>query len=141
MSEHNVELHRRAVRAFNARDLEAAVALADSRVELHSAFAAIGGGIYKGHDGVRRYFRDYEDAWGAEIRVQVEAYFGLGEHTLLFYVMRGRGQQSGADVAMAVTQVARWRDDLLVYFKSYRQREDALSDLGVYAHELEPIAP
>ena len=141
MSENNVELHRRAVRAFNARDPEAAVALADSSVELHSAFAAIGGGIYKGHDGIRGYFRDYEDAWGAEIRVQPEAYFDLGEHTILFYVMRGRGQHSGADVEMALTQVARWRDDLLVYFKSYRQREDALSDLGVSAHELEPIAP
>jgi len=42
---------------------------------------------------------------------------------------------------MGLTQVARWRDDLLVYFKSYRQREDALSDLGVSAHELEPIEP
>ena len=141
MSERNVELHRRWIEAFNSRDIEAVIALCDPSVELDSAFAAICGGIYKGHDGIRRYFRDYEDAWGAEIRVQPEAYFDLGEHTILFYVMRGRGQHSGADVEMGLTQVARWRDDLLVYFKSYRQREDALSDLGVSAHELEPIEP
>jgi hypothetical protein len=42
---------------------------------------------------------------------------------------------------MALTQVARWRDDLLVYFKSYRQREEALSDLGVSEDELERIEP
>jgi len=141
VSERNVELHRRWIEAFNSRDIEAVIALCDPSVELDSAFAAIGGGIYKGHDGIRRYFRDYEDAWGTEIRVQPEAYFDLGEQTILFCAMRGRGQHSGADVEMALTQVARWRDDLLVYFKSYRQREDALSDLGVSAHELEPIEP
>jgi ketosteroid isomerase-like protein len=141
MSRQNVDLHRRAIEAFNARDVEAVLALADSSVELHSAFATIGGGIYKGHDGLRTYFRDYEDAWGAAIRAQPEAYFDLGEHTLFFFVMRGRGQQSGAEVAMAVTQVARWREGLLVYLKSYMQREDALSDLGVSEADLEPIEP
>ena len=78
MSERNVELNRRWIEAFNSRDIEAVIALCDPSVELDSAFAAIGGGIYKGHDGIRRYFRDYEDAWGAEIRVQPEAYFDLG---------------------------------------------------------------
>ena len=141
MSKRNVELHRRAIKAFNARNLEAILALADSGVELHSAFAGIGGGIYNGHDGLRNYFRDYEDAWGAEIRAKPEAYFDLGEHTLFFFVMHGRGQHSGAEVAMAVTQVARWRDGLLVYLKSYMRREDALSDLGVAEAELERIEP
>jgi ketosteroid isomerase-like protein len=141
MSERNVELHRRAIEAFNARDIEALIPLCDSDIELHSAFAAIGGGIYNGHDGLRTYFRDYEDAWGAEIRAQPEAYFDLGEHTLFFFVMRGRGQHSGAEVAMAVAQVAMWRDGLLVYLKSYMQREDALRDLGVSQDELEPIEP
>jgi ketosteroid isomerase-like protein len=141
MSESNVELHRRAIEAFNARDVEAVLALADSSLELHSAFATIGGGIYKGHDGIQKYFRDYEDAWGAEIRAQPEAYFDLGENTLFFFVMRGRGQRSGAEVAMTVTQVARWRDGLLAYLRSYMQREDALSDLGVSEDELEPIEP
>lgn len=37
--------------------------------------------------------------------------------------------------------VMRWRDGLLVYLKSYARREDALSDLGVSADELAPIAP
>ena len=141
MSKRNVERHRRAIKGFNARDLEAILALADSCVELHSAFAGIGGGSYNGHDGLRTYFRDYEDAWGAEIRAQPEAYVDLGEHTLFFFVMRGRGQQSGAEVAMAVTQVARWRDGLLVYLESYMRREDALSDLGVAEAELERIEP
>jgi hypothetical protein len=141
MSERNVELHRRAIEAFNARDIEALIPLCDSGVELHSAFAAIGGGIYNGHDGLWKYFRDYEDAWGAEIHANPEAYFDLGEHTLFFFVMQGRRQHSRAEVAMAVTQVARWRDGLLVYLKSYMQREVALSDLGVSEDDLVRIEP
>jgi hypothetical protein len=55
-----------------------------------------------------------EDAWGDEIRVAPEAYFDLGEHTLVFHLMRGRGRQSGAEVTMPMASVVRWRDGLIV---------------------------
>ena len=141
MSQENVELHRRAGVAYNAHDLEAFIAYFDPSIEFHSAFAALRGGVYRGHDGVREYFRDLEDAWGDEIRGEVEAFFDLGEDTLAFYVLYGRGRQSGAEVAMPLAQVARWRDGLVVYFKVYAHREDALSELGVSEDKLEPISP
>jgi ketosteroid isomerase-like protein len=140
MSDRNVELHRRAIEAFNARDIDVFVAYADPSIELHTAFAAVGG-VYHGHDGLREFFRDFGDAWGDEIRGEPEAYFDLGEHTLAFQVLHGRGRQSGAEVTMPIAQVARWRDGLLVYVKGYAHREDALSDLGVSEGELEPIYP
>jgi hypothetical protein len=34
-----------------------------------------------------------------------------------------------------------WRDRLVVYFKGYVHREDALNDLGVSEDSLEPLAP
>jgi hypothetical protein len=36
---------------------------------------------------------------------------------------------------------ARWRNGLIVHFKVYAHREDALADLGVSEDALEPIAP
>ena len=36
---------------------------------------------------------------------------------------------------------ARWRDGLCAFFKAYRHREDALTELGVYEDGLEPIEP
>ena len=141
MSEENVELHRRAIEAFNARDIEALITrFFDPSIELHTAFEAVSG-VYHGHDGVRRWHRDLEDAWGDEIRIEPKAYFDLGEHTLLSYVFRGRGLQSGAEVAMPRAQVFRWRDGLCIYVRVYAHREDALKDLGVSEDELEPIAP
>ena len=141
MSEQNIELLRRASEAFNARDIEAFIALSDPSIEWNSQMTVPGGAVYHGHDGLRQYFRDMEDAWGDELRAEPEAYFDLGEQTLLFYVLRGRGRQSGAEVAMPLAAVARWRDGLCAYWKAYFHREDALRDLGVPEDALEPIAP
>jgi ketosteroid isomerase-like protein len=141
MSQENVELHRRAIEAFNAHDVEAFIALCDPSVEANSVFAAVGDGVYRGHDGLRRFFSDAGDAWGDQIRGDGKAFFDLGEDTLAFYVLHGRGRQSGAEVTMPLAQVVRWRDGLVVYFKVYAHREDALRDLGLSEDELEPIDP
>jgi ketosteroid isomerase-like protein len=140
VSEQNVELQRRLTDAFNARDIEAFIALCDPKVEVHSTFAELGA-IYHGHDGVRRWHRDFEDAWEKNIRLEVQSYFDLGEYTLLFSVWHGRGRQSGVDVALPGAQVARWRDGRLVYIKGYTNREDALLELGISEDALEPSAP
>jgi ketosteroid isomerase-like protein len=142
MSQENVELHRRSVAAFNTRDVEAFVAFCDPQIELHSGVTVPGGAVYRGHDGVRQWHRDIRDGFGDEVRVEPEAYFELGEHTITFHVLHGRGRESGADVATPAAHVCRWRNGLIVYFKGYAEnRGDALSDLGVSKDGLEPIAP
>jgi ketosteroid isomerase-like protein len=142
MSERNVELMRRMVEAYNARDVDAFIACCEPGAEFRPLLSAtVGGSVYHGHEGLRQWFRDLAHAWGDEIRAEPETYFDLGEHTLSFNTFRGRGRQSGAEVAMPVTLVARWRNDLLVYIKGYAHRQEALRDLDVTEDELEPIAP
>jgi ketosteroid isomerase-like protein len=141
MSERNVDLTRQAIETSNERDIEAFIAYCDPSIELHSVFAAVGGAVYHGHDGLRRWDRDLAEPWEGELHVEPEAYFDLGEHTLMFCVLHGRGKHSGAGVAMPYAVVFRWRDDLIVYFRAYIDRGDALSDLGVSEDELEPITP
>ena len=141
MAQGNVELHRRLFAAFNARDINAFVALCDPEVEFHSTVAAVGGGIYHGHDGLRRWHREFEDAWGGEIHLEAETYLDLGDHTLVFYRAHGRGDLSGAQVTQAAANVVRWRHGLCVHSRAYLRREDALRDLGVSEDSLEPIKP
>jgi hypothetical protein len=140
VSEEDIELQRRLTDAFNSRDIDAFIALCDPNVEVHSTFTELGA-VYHGHDGVRRWHHDFEDAWEENIRLEVQAYFDLGEYTLLFSVWHGRGRQSGVDAALPAAQVGRWRDGSLIYIKGYTKREDALSELGVSEDELKPIAP
>jgi ketosteroid isomerase-like protein len=141
MSQENVHLHRRSVEAFNTRDVEAFIAFCDPQIELHSTVTVPGGAVYHGHDGVRKWHRDLEDGWGDELRVDAEAYFDLGEHTITFHVLRGRGRHSDAEVAMPAAHLCRWCDGRIVYFKGYSQKEEALRDLGLSMDELHPIAP
>jgi hypothetical protein len=103
-------------------------------------FAAVGA-VYHGHDGMRRWHRDLQEAWGEEIRLEPEAHFDLGEQALSFYVYHARGHHSGAGVATPATSVARWRDGLATYIKVYLDRAEALRDLGVSEDELEPLEP
>jgi hypothetical protein len=69
-----------------------------------------------------------------------QAFFSLGEHTLAFTVLRGRGQQTGAVVTIPAAKVAKWRDGLCVYFGGTPTGRTR-SDLGVSEGELEPIDP
>jgi ketosteroid isomerase-like protein len=131
MSQENVQLHSRANRAFNTRNVEAFVAFCDPQIELRSALTVPGGGIYHGHDGVRRWHRDLEDVFGGEIGIDPEVFFDLGEYTVTFHVLRGRGQQSGAGVATPAAHLCRWRDGRIIHFKGYVHREEVFSDLGI----------
>ena len=65
----------------------------------------------------------------------------IGEQTLMFYLLQGRGRQSGAEVAMPGAQVCRWRDGLMVYGKAHVHGQDALRDLDISEDALEPIGP
>jgi ketosteroid isomerase-like protein len=141
MSQENVEVVRMFTVAFNAGDIDAVVACCNPNVEFHSTFAAVGGGVYHGHDGIRKWYRDLKEIWGEELRSDLETLFEVGESMLVFTVLRGRGQQSGVDVELPAAMVVRLRDGLLVNLKGYSHREDALKDLNVAADALEPISP
>jgi ketosteroid isomerase-like protein len=141
MSAENVERGRRWLDGFNARDIDAQLACFDPDIEWHAAFAAIGDDLYRGHEGMRSWHRDLQEAWGDEFRGERELWFDLGEQTLAFAVLHGRGHESGAEVAMPIAAVFTWRDGLIVHSKIYTDRDAALRDLGVSLDDLEPIAP
>jgi ketosteroid isomerase-like protein len=141
VSRENVELYRRMFKAINGRDEAALIALCDPEIEVRSTFAAVGGAVYCGHEGVRAWQRDLQDSWGGEFRVELEAFFDLGERTLVLGQLRGRGSQSGIEVAMPGTGVARWRGGLCMSHTGYLFKEGALGDLGVSEDALEPTAP
>lgn len=141
MSLENIETLRRVIDAYNARDVDAFVTYFDSDSELHSAFSAVGGAMYRGHDGLREFFRDFEDAWAGEVRIEPETYFDLGERLLLFYVLHGRGRHSGAMVEMPNALLSTWRGGVILHLKAYAHREDAVADSGVPFEHLHPIAP
>jgi ketosteroid isomerase-like protein len=60
MSQENVELVHEANDTFTRRDLDALLALADPDIEVFPLIARLeGGGPYRGHDGVRRWWENW----------------------------------------------------------------------------------
>jgi ketosteroid isomerase-like protein len=137
MSRENIAKHRRFVEAFNARDIEGMLAYCDPGIEFHSAFAAVGGAVYHGHAGMRRWHSEFEDVWSDDVHVEVEDWFDLDDRVLSYYVVYGRGRNSGAEVEMPNAMVARWRNGLMVHFRVYAHREDASAGLGLSQDEIE----
>ena len=64
MSQENVALVGELIAAVERQDLSRLIELTDPDVEWHSFMAELGeGGVYHGHDGMRRYVSDLSDAW------------------------------------------------------------------------------
>jgi ketosteroid isomerase-like protein len=141
MSQENVERMRKIVVAFNDRDVEAMVAFTDPDVEAHSTFAAVGGAVYHGHAGVRRWHQELNEVFPGEIAVEAEAYFDLGDSVVVYLVLRGRGAQSGAQVEAPIAQIHTFRDGRVVRWTSFIDRREAWTEAGVTAEECERIEP
>ena len=126
---------------MNGHDVDALIKLCDPAIEVRSSFAAVGGGVYRGHAGVRVWQQDLEESWGGDFCVVLEAFFDFGERTMALGELRGRGTQSGVEVAMPGISVAAWRGALCVSHMGYLNKEDALAELNVAEDALQPIAP
>jgi ketosteroid isomerase-like protein len=83
MSQENLELASEAVDAVARQDVERLIELTDPEVEWHSVFAQLGeGGVYRGHEGIRRYVRDLSDAW-ENMRTNVDDVLSVGAVVVL----------------------------------------------------------
>ena len=106
MSGESVEVAPALTEAIQRARHRGALSCCDPQIEFHSTFAAVGGAVYHGHDGLRRWYRDLEEAWRDAVRPHLEAFFDLGEHTLTFTVVHGRGMQSAVDVVLPIAAMS-----------------------------------
>jgi ketosteroid isomerase-like protein len=130
MSEENVELHHRAFEAWNRRDLDTWLELADPEVEIYSLNRELEGEPYRGHAGVRSFWRDYLAVF-PDFSVEVDEVRDLGEVTLARIHLRGHGTGSDVPVEQPVWQVVKWRGGKCVSWDSYRSEAEALEAVGL----------
>jgi uncharacterized protein len=131
MSQENVEVTREAMDAVARQDLARLIELTDPDVEWHSFLAQLGeGGVYRGHDGMRRYVRDLSDAWEF-LRTQVDDVLAVGDVVLAVGRLRYRGKGSGVETESPAGYVAKFREGRVVYMRAIREPEQALLALGL----------
>jgi ketosteroid isomerase-like protein len=132
MSPENVEIARRAARAFVQRDLEGWVELFDPRAELLLPRNLLEGGSYRGHEGIRRAFADAYEMWD-EFRVDFESVQTSDDQVLFL----GRATNAGKGDAPTVEYESAWlfrlRAGKIVYFRPFQSHREAVEAAGLGA--------
>lgn len=128
MARENVELYRRALDAFNRRDLKALLALMHADVQAVTYLVAIEGD-YLGHDGMRRWWKNLLDVF-PDFTIEVVDVRDLGDMTVAHVRYRGHGAGSDTPFEMTLCQVAEWRDGKVVWWGSCRTEAEALEAVG-----------
>jgi ketosteroid isomerase-like protein len=128
----SVEIVRRAWEAWERGDMQAMFDFYDPAVEWDMTESRVPDmGVYRGHEGVRNFFRD----WMAPFRDYYAHAddFKLGSEGVLVRIRQGgRGKQSGVDVEMPpLWQLYRLRAGRAVRVEIYRDEDRALEAAGV----------
>jgi ketosteroid isomerase-like protein len=123
----NVEVVRTALEAWGRRDSPAIRELFDEQAEVRSAIVGgIEGGIYRGHDGIERYFSDLDEAledWHTEDEHLLDV---GGDKVVLLYRTVGHGKGSGVPVDQPVGIVFTLGDARVLRCDVYLDSQDAL---------------
>ena len=126
-----MELVYEANEAFNRRDLDALLALADPDIEWFPRIVELeGGGPYRGHDGVRRWWESLL-AVAPDFRSEVEEVRDLGDITVVRVRLRGHGAASGASMEQTIWQLGEWRQKKCVRFRTFAREAEALEAAGL----------
>jgi uncharacterized protein len=129
VSRSNVELARRAFRAFEQRDMNAIEDLCTPDVEFDWSRRLLDPTVIRGYEGIRRFFEEVDGIFD-EIVFEEEEILDLGDEVLVVNTGRFRGRTSGVDVTARGAIVWTIRDAKLVRFRFYQTKEDALDDLA-----------
>jgi ketosteroid isomerase-like protein len=131
MSNNNLERGRRLLEVLSAGDFNELVELTDPEVEWRSFFAELSeGGVYHGHDGMRKYAQDLRDAWEL-VRVELEDGVAVGDIVLFVGRIRYRGKGSGAEDSTPAGWVLKFRGEKAVSFRAFRDPERVLETAGL----------
>ncbi len=132
MSQENVEIVKRWIRAFNQRDMDALLDMTTPDFEFTPYLAnLIETTTYQGHGGLRKYFTNADSAWnGIQIRPK-DLRAAPDDRVFVAGELQARGRASGAEVRVAVAWAGGVRDNKLAWASTCESEDDALEAAGL----------
>ena len=125
MSQENVEVVRRAIEAFNRRDIDAAFRDVDPEIELDwSRSRGVQAGIYRGIQASRDFWRNFLGMFDPLINTPDE-FIECGEHVVVPFQTR-LGGRDGIKVETHAAVVVALRSGRIVEWRLYQERDEAL---------------
>ena len=132
MSQENLELVRRNNDAYNARDLSAVLDTLSESVTFRSRFSAMDSRSYRGHEDMRRYFVDLEEAW-SRYEMRLERMVEHGPKVVGLFHLYAVGRESGVEVEEEPGVVFTGEAGKVVAIDAFPTQAEALDAVGLSA--------
>jgi ketosteroid isomerase-like protein len=131
MSQDNVEIVKEFTRHFQNGDREAWRDYFDPDVIWDTSAATMPmAGIYRGHEGVDRFFREWLGAW-ASYAIEAREYIDAGESVVIVFRQSGVGRGSGVRTERDFFAVYDLRGSKVARYRQFESREEALEAAGL----------
>jgi ketosteroid isomerase-like protein len=86
-------------------------------------------GVYHGHEGVERFFRDWLGTW-TDYELATREYIDAGSAVVVVFRQTGSGRGSGVRVERDFFAVYELKESKVVRFRLYESKEEALEAAG-----------
>ena len=132
MSQEYVDAVRRGLEGWNRGDFDACVEMAHPEIEWVSEVSRLvegSGTVYRGVEGMRRYWDEWHSVW--DVTIGVREIRDLGDIVLAFAQVQTRGGASGVDLERPVALLFEFEDGLARRVCSYLEPEKALEAVGL----------
>jgi ketosteroid isomerase-like protein len=131
MSLENVEIVKRALDAFNRRDLDAYDDLYTPDYQWFPALTGtVEGGNYRGRAGMEAWFVEASDTW-EWFRMVTDELRDLGDRVLGLGRIEGRGRGSGVQLDAPAGIIIELRGDKISRVRTYLDHGEALRAAGL----------
>ncbi len=135
MPQENVDLVMELHDAFSRGDLDGLLSKWDPECEYRAAMTQVvegEGGVFRGHDGLRRWWNDLREFYD-DLNTEVLEARDLGAQVLVVFLIRGRAKGSGIYLADGdeLAQVSTVREGKVTEARDYFSRDEALEAVGL----------
>ena len=130
MSQENAEVATRAIEAFNGSDVDAFAVLTTPDFEWSPSMVAIEGTIFRGREGIERYFQSLDIAW-EKFHIHRNRFRDAEDLVVMLGRLEGRGMGSGVPVDSSLGMVFDFRGGLISRIRGYLDHAEALRAAGL----------
>jgi ketosteroid isomerase-like protein len=131
MSEENVEIVKKFTQLFEGGDRDEWRKYFDPDVIWDTSASNLpSAGLFKGHQGVERFFRDWLGTW-RDYEIATREYLDAGDSVVVVFRQHGTGRGSGVEIERDFFGVYDVSGSKIVRFRMYESRAEALEAVGL----------
>jgi ketosteroid isomerase-like protein len=131
MPAQNVDIVQTMLSAFNRGDFGAFLDMCHPNVEWDLSRRLIDPEIYRGRDGIQKFFEQQDEAWAEAPKMEAERLIDAGDNVVAFVRVHGRGRGSGVEVGTRIAQLWTIQEGKAIRLVYYGDRDEALEAAGL----------